>query len=66
LLKEGYQVVVALEAVGSRQEEHNLAALKAASQCGALVLPTESIVYQWLNVSGTPEFKEMLPYFKEQ
>jgi len=66
LLKEGYQVVVALEAVGSREEQHNLAALKAASQCGALVLPTESIVYQWLNVSGTPEFKEMLPYFKEQ
>lgn len=66
LLKEGYSVIVASEASGSRREQHHLAALGTLSQCGALVLPTESIVYQWLGVSGTPEFKQLLPYFKEQ
>jgi len=66
LLQEGFRVAVAFEASGSRREQHHLAALKTLSQCGALVLPTESIVYQWLGVSGTPEFKELLPYFKEQ
>ncbi|WP_213698776.1 hydrolase [Acetomicrobium sp.] len=65
LLNDGYQVVIAMEGVGSRRKEHHLAALNVLSQRGAMLLPTESIIYQWLSKSGTPEFKEMLPFFKE-
>lgn len=64
LLGHGYQVIVAADAVSSRQEEHRLLALKAMSQAGALVVPMETVVYQMLRRSGTAEFKALLAHFR--
>jgi hypothetical protein len=35
-----------------------------AKEAGALVMPTESAVYQLIGRSGTDQFKAMLPFFK--
>ncbi|HHV53469.1 MAG TPA: isochorismatase family protein [Synergistaceae bacterium] len=64
LLKEGYQVAVSLDAVGSRRSHHHESALRALASAGALVVPTETIVYQWLARAATEAFRAMLPYFK--
>jgi nicotinamidase-related amidase len=64
LLDRGRKVVIAADACGSRTSENHNLALATLRSCGALVLPTETVVYQLLGRSGTPEFKTMLPLFK--
>ena len=63
LLEKGFQVVIAADGVSSRDPEHRKQALHTAAQAGALVLPEESIVYQWLGKAGTGEFKKLLPLY---
>jgi nicotinamidase-related amidase len=64
LLDRGRKIVVAADASGSRTPDNHAWALETLRSCGALVLPTETIVYQLLGRSGTPDFKSMLPFFK--
>lgn len=64
MLDEGMSVAVVSDAVGSRKREHRQTALAAMQRAGALVLPTESVVYQLLERAGTEKFKAMLPFFK--
>ena len=65
LLARGRKVVLAADACGSRAPENAALALKAASAAGALVVPTETIIYQLMGQSGTAEFKTLLPLFKD-
>ncbi|MDR1622413.1 MAG: isochorismatase family protein [Synergistaceae bacterium] len=64
LLDRGRKIVIAADACGSRTPDNYSLALATLRSCGALVLPTETVVYQLLGRSGTPEFKAMLPLFK--
>jgi nicotinamidase-related amidase len=64
LIERGLPAAVVLDASGSRRKENRDAALDAMRLAGALVIPTESVVYQLLEVSGTAQFKAMLPFFK--
>jgi len=64
MLDDGMPVAVVSDAVGSRNPENRDIALRAMMRAGALVLPTESVVYQLLSRSGTDQFKAMLPFFK--
>ncbi len=64
LLRDNYQTVVVSDAIGSRKEKHHLEAIETMRSFGAIVVPTESVVYQLLARAKTPEFKEMLKYFK--
>ncbi len=64
LLGRGRSVVLAADACGSRSAENHALALDAARGCGALVVPTETVVYRMLGAAGTPEFKALLPLFK--
>ncbi len=63
LLEKGFEVAIAADGVSSRDPRHREQALHTASQAGALVLPEESIVYQWLQKAGTGEFKKLLPLY---
>ncbi len=65
LLERGYEVTVTIDACGSRDEGNHRIAVSDMSASGAHVLPLESVVYQLLRRSGTPEFKKLLPLFKE-
>ena len=64
-LDAGYLVHVAADAVGSRSEFNWKIGLERMREAGALISSTETIIYELLGGSGTPEFKQMLPYLKQ-
>jgi nicotinamidase-related amidase len=57
LLANGFQVNVAADAVSSRRESDYKIALDRMSKLGAEITTTESILFELLEISGTPEFK---------
>lgn len=63
-LNEGYLVHVASDAVGSRAEWNWKIGLDRMRAAGAVISSTEMMMYELLRCSGTPQFKELLPYLK--
>ncbi len=63
-LNEGYLVHVASDAVGSRAEWNWKIGLDRMKAAGAVISSTEMMMYELLRCSGTPQFKELLPYLK--
>jgi nicotinamidase-related amidase len=63
-LREGYVVHVASDAVSSRTEWNWRVGLDRMRAAGAVVSSAEMITYELLGSSGTPAFKELLPYLK--
>ncbi len=59
LIARGYAVVVAGDAVASRNPAHVPMALAAARDLGALVVPTESIVMRLQRQAGSGHFKAL-------
>lgn len=64
LLAEGRRVIIAMDAVGSRRKRDWEFALGALAEAGALIYPTETIVFMMLEKAGTPQFKVLSPLFK--
>lgn len=63
-LEEGYQVWVAADATSSRSPEDWRLGLDHLRALGAAVVPTETIVYAWLERADTPAFKNLLPHLR--
>ncbi len=63
-LNDGYLVHVATDAVGSRAESNWKVGLDRMKAAGAVMSSTEMMMYELLRCSGTPAFKELLPYLK--
>jgi nicotinamidase-related amidase len=63
-LNEGYLVHVASDAVGSRAEWNWRIGLDRMRAAGVVISSTEMMMYELLRCSGTPQFKELLPYLK--
>jgi nicotinamidase-related amidase len=63
-LNEGYLVHVASDAMGSRAEWNWKVGLDRMRDAGAVISSTEMMLYELLRCSGTPQFKELLPYLK--
>lgn len=59
LLSHGYRVTVAADAVGSRNERDYEIALRRLGDSGATVSTVESILFEWAEVAGTVEFKQI-------
>ena len=59
LIANNYQVNLAADAVSSRREIDYNIALQRMATLGAEVTTTESILFELLEVCGTPEFKEV-------
>lgn len=64
LLADGYEVIVARDAVTSRKEENFLNGLDLMKDMGAVISNTESIVFDLLKKAGTPEFKVLSKLIK--
>ena len=64
-LNEGYIVHVASDAVGSRAEWNWRIGLDRMRAAGAVISSTEMMMYELLGCSGTPEFKQLLPYIRD-
>jgi nicotinamidase-related amidase len=63
-LREGYLVHVASDAVSSRTEWNWKIGLERMRAAGAIISSTEMMMYELLQRSGSPAFKELLPYLK--
>ena len=66
LLGTGFQVYVAADAVSSRTEFDWKIALDRMAADGATIVTTESVLFEWCEVSGTPEFKQISQLIKER
>ncbi len=64
LLKNGYEIFVPIDAVGSRQDEIKNNALDLLRDMGAVITSTELITFDLTKISGTPEFREVLKLIK--
>lgn len=59
LVALGYAVSVVGDAVASRREEHRVMGLELCERTGALVVPAETVVFDWLRRAGSDEFKAL-------
>lgn len=57
LRRRRLRTIVVSDAVTSRTEINRQAGLALAERCGATAIPTESIVFDWLERAGTDQFK---------
>jgi nicotinamidase-related amidase len=64
LLRMGYNVVIASDAVASRRSHDWEYSLRALAQADAVIYPTETISFMLLGKAGTDEFKKLAPLFK--
>jgi nicotinamidase-related amidase len=64
LLNLGYKVVIAADAVMSRRKADWSFSMKALTEAGALVYPTESIAFMIIEDSAVPEFRKLAPLFR--
>ena len=64
LIKEGYYVFVAADAVCSRTEENYKNGLDMMKDMGAVISNTETILFDMLKESGTPQFKALSKLIK--
>src|SRR4051812_2955906 len=63
-LRDGYAVHVASDAVSSRAEWNWHVGLDRMRAAGAVISSAEMMMYELLGSSGSPAFKELLPYLK--
>lgn len=59
LLAAGFRVFVPADAVSSRSRFDWEIALRRMSDAGATITTTESVLFEWCEVAGTPEFKQI-------
>ncbi len=64
LILDGYQVFVVADAVASRSHESRTLALQRLQQAGAAIVDSEMVMFEWLESSGAPEFRDLLPLIK--
>jgi len=64
LIVEGYQVFIVADAVASRTAGSRDIALQRLRQAGAFIVDSEMVLFEWLEMSGTPEFKDLHPLIK--
>ena len=59
LLTDGWRVYLAVDALGSRGVLDEEIALRRMESAGATLTTTEAALFEWCDVSGTPEFKQI-------
>ncbi len=59
LLSRGFRVYIPADAVASRHGSDREIALQRLSAAGAVVLTTESVLFEWCEVAGTDEFRQI-------
>ncbi len=66
LLGDGWRVYLAVDAVSSRNEIDRETALRRMDSSGAVLTTTEAALFEWCQVAGTPEFKEISRLAQEE
>ncbi len=65
MLAEGFRVYVAVDAVASRHPIDFETALRRMDSAGATLTTTEAALFEWCEVAGTPEFKQISKLVRE-
>ena len=65
LLADGWRVYLAVDAVGSRFEIDRHTALRRMDSAGATLTTTEAALFEWCEVAGTVEFKQISQLAKD-
>lgn len=58
-MASGFRTYVAVDAVGARFAVDHETALRRMESCGATLTTTEAALFEWCEVAGTPEFKQI-------
>jgi nicotinamidase-related amidase len=66
LLAGGFQVFVPADAIASRGALDRQIAIDRMAGCGATIVTTESVLFEWCERAGTPEFKQVSALIKQQ
>ena len=64
LLPRGHRVLVAADAVGSRDPDDREAAIARARQHGAEIVTSEMVLFEWLRDARHPRFREVQKLLK--
>lgn len=59
LLAAGFQVYLAVDAAGSRRRFDHEIALRRMESSGVTLTTTESVLFEWCERAGSPEFKKI-------
>jgi nicotinamidase-related amidase len=65
LVADGWQVYVAVDAVGARRDVDHETALRRMESAGVMLTSTEAAMFEWCQIAGTPEFKKISALAKE-
>jgi nicotinamidase-related amidase len=65
LMAAGWQVYLAVDAIGARHAIDYETALRRMDSAGATLTTTEAALFEWCQVAGTPEFKEISRLVRE-
>ena len=65
LLAAGRRVYLAVDAIGSRFDIDYQTALRRMDSAGATLTTTEAALFEWCEVAGTPQFKEISRLVRE-
>lgn len=66
LMAAGFRVYLAVDAIGARFDIDYQTALRRMETSGATLTTTESALFEWCEVSGTPQFKQISALVREQ
>ena len=64
LHQAGFEVFVVADACSSRRAENHTLAMDRLRAAGVWVVSLEMALFEWMRVSGTPEFKELSALIK--
>ena len=64
LIERGREVYLVADAVTSRSMHDKIFAIERMRDAGAKIVTRESVMFEWLRVAGTPEFKELSALIK--
>jgi nicotinamidase-related amidase len=59
LMEQGFDVYLAVDAVGSRHEQDREWALRRLETAGVVLTTAETALFEWTEKAATPEFKEI-------
>jgi nicotinamidase-related amidase len=59
LAARGINVLVPIDGVASRRDDHRAAGLELCRAAGATLTTMETVVFDWLQRAGTAEFKKI-------
>ncbi|GAB0109109.1 isochorismatase family protein [Pseudoalteromonas distincta] len=64
LLRNGFEVTVIADGIGSRNQLHVQIAIEQLRQAGATISCAETVIFQWTERAATADFKKILPIIK--